>query len=271
MPGRAHPWRRSLLLVAAAACTRQGPSERQTSEVSDASTAATDVPSRPRPADDTRADERKRLVRETLEARGIEDTRVLAAFRKVRRHEFVPEPNKHLAYTDRPLPIGQGQTISQPYIVALMTEAVLPKPTDRCLEIGTGSGYQAAILVELCAKVFSIEYVPELAELARRQLQSAGYGRERIELRTGDGYRGWAEAAPFDVIVVTAAPPSVPAPLQAQLATGGRLVIPVGGASEVQRLELWTRKKPGAERSAFEVKELAPVRFVPFVGEATRR
>lgn len=270
MHGRAHPWRRSLFLVAAAACTRQGPGERRTSEASDASTA-TEVPSRPPPADDTRAGERERLVRETLEARGIEDTRVLAAFRKVRRHAFVPEPNKSLAYTDRPLPIGQGQTISQPYIVALMTEAVLPKPTDKCLEIGTGSGYQAAILAELCAKVFSIEYVPELAELARRQLKSAGYGQERIALRTGDGYRGWAEAAPFDVIVVTAAPPSVPAPLQAQLAIGGRLVIPVGGASEVQRLELWTRKKPGVERSAFEVKELAPVRFVPFVGEATQR
>jgi protein-L-isoaspartate(D-aspartate) O-methyltransferase len=221
--------------------------------------------------DESRAAERETLVKETIEKRGIDDPRVLGALRKVPRHAFVPESMQQLAYGDRPLPIGHGQTISQPYIVALMTDAVAPIATDRCLEIGTGSGYQAAILAELCEKVFSIEYVPELAELAKRQLRSAGYGPDRVELRTGDGYRGWPEAAPFDVIVVTAAPPSVPAPLQAQLKIGGRLVIPVGGSTEVQRLELWTRKRPGSERSAFEIRELAPVRFVPFVGEASER
>jgi protein-L-isoaspartate(D-aspartate) O-methyltransferase len=257
------------LLVAVAACTRNGAREKGSTEArSDAEPVS--ATSTPTPSDDDRARERQRLVRDSMEARDIRDPRVLAAMRKVPRHAFVPEPNKDRAYHDRPLSIGHGQTISQPYIVALMTQAVAPTPKDKCLEIGTGSGYQAAVLAELCAKVFSIEYVPELADLARRQLRAAGYGADRVELRTGDGYRGWPDAAPFDVIVVTAAPPRVPAPLTTQLAVNGRLVIPVGGQSEVQRLELWTRKKLGDERDAFETRELAPVRFVPFVGEAAR-
>jgi protein-L-isoaspartate(D-aspartate) O-methyltransferase len=264
-----------LLLLATAACTRNGAGEKRASEAKEAGAVSTQAAESATSGGEsdrekTFADERESLVRETVEKRGIKNGRVLAALRKVPRHAFVPEPNKQLAYGDRPLPIGHGQTISQPYIVALMTEAAAPKANDKCLEIGTGSGYQAAILAELCSKVFSIEYLPELAELAKRQLRSAGYAADRVELRTGDGYRGWPEAAPFDVIVVTAAPSKVPEPLQAQLTVGGRLVIPVGPESEVQRLELWTRKKPGSGRNAFEVRELAPVRFVPFVGEATR-
>lgn len=215
--------------------------------------------------------ERESMVRDTIEARGVSDPRVLAALRKVPRHAFVPAPYTRRAYTDQPLPIGWGQTISQPYIVALMTEAVKPEPTDRCLEIGTGSGYQAAVLAELCAKVFSIEYIPELAELGKRQLRAAGYGPERVSLFTGDGYQGWPEEAPFQVIVVTAAPAQVPAPLKDQLAVGGRLVVPVGPDDSTQRLELWRRVQSGRGDGAFEVKELADVRFVPFLGEGARR
>ena len=215
--------------------------------------------------------ERERMVRETIEARGVREARVLAAVRKVPRHAFVPAPYTRKAYEDSPLPIGWDQTISQPYIVAFMTEAVRPAPTDRCLEIGTGSGYQAAVLAELCARVFSIEYIPELAELGKAQLRAAGYGPERVQLFTGDGYQGWPEEAPFQVIVVTAAPPRVPAPLRDQLAVGGRLVVPVGASGGVQSLELWTRRQSGRGDDAFEVKQLADVRFVPFLGEGARQ
>jgi protein-L-isoaspartate(D-aspartate) O-methyltransferase len=201
----------------------------------------------------------------------IADERVVAAVRRVARHRFVPENVAEAAYEDRPLPIGHGQTISQPTVVAVMTAAVAPKSGDTCLEIGTGSGYQAAILAELCKKVFSIEYVPELASFAETNLRRAGYGPERVALRTGDGYRGWPDAAPFDVIVVTAAPEKVPAPLLEQLALGGRLVIPVGREHETQRLELYVRKAPGNAPGAFEKKEIMAVRFVPFVGEAREK
>lgn len=214
---------------------------------------------------------RERMVRNTIEARGVSHPGVLAALRKVPRHAFVPEADKPRAYADQPLSIGYGQTISQPYIVALMTEAVEPSRTDKCLEIGTGSGYQAAILAELCSKVFTIEYIPGLAELAERQLRAAGYGPDRVEVRTGDGYRGWPEQTPFQAIVVTAAPERVPQPLQDQLALGGRLVAPVGPEGEVQHLELWRRVQSGRGDSAFEVKDLGDVRFVPFVGEARQR
>jgi len=211
------------------------------------------------------------MVSRTIEARGVQSPRVLSAMRKVPRQAFVPPPHTRSAYSDQPLPIGWGQTISQPYIVAFMTELVEPQPDENCLEIGTGSGYQAAVLAELCKKVFSIEYVPELAELARRQLRAAGYGPDRVQLFTGDGYRGWPEEAPFRVIVVTAAPERVPQPLLDQLAVGGRMVIPVGPERGVQQLLRYRRERSGRDEDAFEIRELADVRFVPFVGEAQKR
>jgi protein-L-isoaspartate(D-aspartate) O-methyltransferase len=215
--------------------------------------------------------ERDALVGDVAKDAEIRNEAVLRALRKVPRHRFVPTDVRDAAYEDRPLPIGHGQTISQPAVVAVMTAAVAPKATDRCLEIGTGSGYQAAILAELCARVHSIEYVPELARFAETNLRATGYGPDRVALRTGDGYRGWPEAAPFDVVVVTAAPDHVPAPLLEELAPGGRLVIPVGPEHEVQRLELYRRLAPGSSPSAFERRLLMAVRFVPFVGQARER
>jgi protein-L-isoaspartate(D-aspartate) O-methyltransferase len=199
------------------------------------------------------------------EKRRIGDPAVLESLRRVNREYFVPESLLDQAHSDHPLPIGEGQTISQPYIVALMTQTARPRPTDRCLEIGTGSGYQTAILLELCKEVYSIEYLEGIAALARRNLQRAGYDGPRLHLRIGDGYRGWPEAAPFDVILVTAAPPSVPRPLLDQLAPGGRLVIPVGEVGQIQHLERWTRDGSGAA-AEFEREDIAAVRFVPFVG-----
>ena len=208
------------------------------------------------------------MVRTTMESRDISDPRVLAAMRKVPRHRFVPAAVARDAYEDHPLPIAGGQTISQPYIVAFMTQAARPGPDDRCLEIGTGSGYQAAVLAELCADTYSIEYLPDVAREGAQNLRGLGYGPERVKLRVGDGYRGWPEAAPFQVIVVTAAPERVPAPLLEQLAVGGRLVVPVGPQSRYQELERWTRKRRGDDRDAFRVDRLMTVRFVPFLGEA---
>jgi len=218
----------------------------------------------PRWDESERRAEREALVQRSLVRDGISDRRVLDAMRRVPRHSFVPEELAHEAYLDRPLPIGSGQTISQPYIVALMTEAARISPTDRCLEIGTGSGYQAAVLALLCAEVFSIEYRAELLEFARRNLERLGFG---VRLRHGDGYLGWPTAAPFDVILVTAAPTEVPRPLLDQLAPGGRLVIPVGPVGGIQRLERWERRALGTSDQAFARQTLADVRFVPFVGD----
>lgn len=195
---------------------------------------------------------------------GITDPKVRQALRRVNREHFVPDSLRAQAHADRPLPIGEGQTISQPYIVALMTEAARLCSSDRCLEIGTGSGYQTALLLELCREVYSIEYLEPIAAVARKNLQRAGQLGPRLHLRIGDGYMGWPEAAPFDAIVVTAAPPSVPRPLLAQLAPGGRLVIPVGVRGEVQQLERWTRRADGS--GALEHESIAAVRFVPFLG-----
>jgi protein-L-isoaspartate(D-aspartate) O-methyltransferase len=220
-----------------------------------------------RTSDDDFARQRESMVQRTVVARGVKDPRVLAAMRKVPRHELVPKPSRKYAYVDRPLPIGWGQTISQPYVVAAMTEAALPKATDRCLEIGTGSGYQAAVLAELCAKVFSIEIVPELARFAKDNLRRLGYGPDKVQLFTGDGYKGWPEEAPFQVIIVTAAPPKAPRVLLDQLAERGRLVVPVGPEGGVQTLERWTRVKPGQGVDAFAKEELMNVRFVPMVSE----
>ncbi len=206
---------------------------------------------------------RKAMVARQVEARGVDDPKVLAAMRKVPRHEFVPEEMKVLAYEDRPLPIGEGQTISQPYIVALMTQALGLKPDDRVLEIGTGSGYQAAVLAELVKEVFTIEIVEPLGRTAAEALKKAGYGN--VKTRIGDGYRGWPEAAPFDAIMVTCAPDAVPQPLVDQLAEGGRMIIPVGPQGQAQQLVL-LRKRAGVLQRT----EVLPVAFVPMTGEAER-
>ncbi len=201
---------------------------------------------------------RRGMVRDQLARRGIEDRRVLAAMGKVPRHEFVEPGDRARAYDDHPLPIAAGQTISQPYIVALMTELADVQPGDKVLEVGTGSGYQAAVLAELGARVYSIEIVEELATVARERLQRLGY---EATVRAGDGYAGWAEHAPFDAIVITAAPPEVPEPLPAQLAKGGKLVVPVGRGT--QDLWVWTRTESG-----FDKQNVLGVRFVPMTGKA---
>jgi protein-L-isoaspartate(D-aspartate) O-methyltransferase len=203
--------------------------------------------------------QRNRMVERQIERRGVKNPRVLEAMRTVPRHLFVPQPYREHAYQDRALPIGRGQTISQPYIVAVMTELLDPQPTDKVLEVGTGSGYQAAVLSTLVEKVCTIEIIPELAERARRTL--AARGHNNVEVITGDGYRGLPAQAPFDGILVTAAPKEVPEPLLEQLGVGGRLVIPVGDRD--QRLKVLERTAQG-----IETKTLFPVRFVPLTGEA---
>lgn len=230
--------------------------------------SATPAPAAERgPAFRERTRERRHLV-DDIAAQGVRDRRILAAFRAVPRHAFVPAAYAREAYDDAPLPIGHGQTISQPFIVAFMTEAVRPRPTDRCLEVGTGSGYQAAILAELCARTYSIEYLPAVARFGEANLRALGYGPERVQLRVGDGYRGWPEAAPFDAIIVTAAPDHVPEPLLDQLAVGGRLVIPVGSRAGIQWLEIWTRLGKGSGPGTLRHHRSLPVRFVPFLGDA---
>jgi len=205
---------------------------------------------------------RRRMVEEQLRGRDITDAAVLAAMGRIPRHRFVPKNLQDLAYADMPAPIGQGQTISQPYIVALMTQAARPKPESRALDIGTGSGYQAAVLAELCKEVYSIEILKPLAESARERLATLGY--KNVSVRVGDGYRGWPEKAPFDIIIVAAAPEHVPKLLVEQLAPGGRLVIPVGTFS--QELLVIEKQKDGSTRR----KSIAPVRFVPMRGEAEK-
>ena len=208
-------------------------------------------------ADDSRQRERTAMVDEQLAARDIQHGPTLAAMRKVPRHRFVPEDVRRRAYDDSPLPIGHGQTISQPFIVAYMTEVAAIARDSRVLEIGTGSGYQAAVAAELSDQVFSIEIVPALASRAASALKSAGY--DRVKLRGGDGYHGWAEHAPFDVIIVTAAADTIPPPLVAQLKEGGRMVIPVGPQFGAQNLVLVTK-----EAGKVRTRMLMPVRFVPF-------
>jgi len=195
---------------------------------------------------------------EHLERQGITDERVLAAMRQVPRHEFVPEDVRAWAYEDTALPIGLDQTISQPYIVALMSELLDCRPGDRVLEIGTGSGYQAAVLASMGCDVWSIEILPTLGERAAATLARLGY---EAHARIGDGYAGWPEQAPFDGVIVTAAPEQVPAALVAQLTPGGRMVIPVGPAGGVQELMLLRRHEDGT----LEEREIIPVRFVPMV------
>jgi len=189
--------------------------------------------------------------------RGVKDESILKAMRKVPRHLFVPEEYINEAYYDSPLPIGYNQTISQPYIVAYMTEAAKPDPSKTALEIGTGSGYQAAILAETVKKVYSIEIVPELARESAERLKNLGY--DNIVIKYGDGYKGWKEYSPFDIVIVTAAAEQIPGPLIDQLAENGRLVIPIGEPSAVQELILLVKKNGKIEKS-----RLTFVRFVPF-------
>jgi protein-L-isoaspartate(D-aspartate) O-methyltransferase len=210
--------------------------------------------------DDTRAAERHQMVESQLVARGIRDPAVLAAMRTVARERFVAPGQAPYAYDDDPLPIGEGQTISQPYIVALMTEALGLTPADRVLEIGTGSGYAAAVLAEIAAEVYTIERLATLAEAARRRLEALSY--TTVHVRAGDGTLGWPEHAPYDGIVVTAGGPAVPSALRDQLAIGGRLVMPVGTLSRFQRLVRVVRRAP----DDYAHEDLGAVAFVPLIG-----
>jgi len=214
------------------------------------------------PSPDRWAQLRERMVREQIEARGIKDPKVLAALRKVPRHLFVPESERPGAYADHPLPIGEGQTISQPYIVAFMTEQLRLQGGEKVLEIGTGSGYQAAVLAEICSEVYTIEIVEPLATRAAALLEQLGY--KNIHVKAGDGYQGWPEHAPFDAIMVTAAPDHVPQPLVDQLKLGGRMILPVG--DWFQDLRVVVKTEQGVLQQ-----DVLPVRFVPMTGEARKR
>jgi protein-L-isoaspartate(D-aspartate) O-methyltransferase len=225
--------------------------------------APTIAPSDLTPTPDPYLNARLRMVEQTMRRRGLKDERVLKVMEKVPRHEFVLPQYLSEAYADHPLPIGYGQTISQPYIVALMTELLQLEPHDKVLEIGTGSGYQAAVLAELVDEVWTIEIIPELAQSAAERLQRLGY--TNIHIRTADGYYGWPEEQPFDAIIVTAAPDHIPQPLLAQLADGGGMVVPVGPPGGYQTL--WQLIKTGDEVKAVN---MGGVAFVPLVGGGQR-
>jgi protein-L-isoaspartate(D-aspartate) O-methyltransferase len=205
---------------------------------------------------------REKMVESQIKSRGVRDPRVLSTMLKVERHLFVPKEFQNSAYSDQPLPIGEGQTISQPYIVALMTELLELKGGERVLEVGTGSGYQAAILAELAAEVYTIEIVEKLASAAQKVLLEIGY--QNIKVKAGDGYLGWPEAAPFDAIIITCAPDHVPKPLLDQLKEGGRMVAPVGTYSQ----EL---KKIVKKSGKIETTDIIPVIFVPMTGEGVKQ
>jgi protein-L-isoaspartate(D-aspartate) O-methyltransferase len=218
--------------------------------------------------DEAFAASRHQMVEEQIVGRDVRAPRVVAAMGEVPRHLFVPAARRALAYADTALPIGSGQTISQPYVVALMTSLLDLGPGARVLEVGTGSGYHAAVLSRLAGEVYTIEIVPELAARARRTLARLGYGN--VHVRTGDGYRGWPEAAPFDAILLTAAPRQVPAPLLAQLKPGGRLVAPVGPPADAgaeQELVVLVKRAQGG----VDTRRVLPVRFVSMTGEAQGR
>jgi protein-L-isoaspartate(D-aspartate) O-methyltransferase len=250
MPAAARP-RLLLVLLACALCGARLAGASEPAERS--------APAAPEGAE-ARAEERRRMVEEQIEARGVRDPRVLEALRSVPRHLFVPAERAADAHADRAVPIGHGATISQPYVVAVMTEQAAVRPGARVLEVGTGSGYQAAVLAALGAEVYTIEIVEALARQAEENLRRAGV--ERVHVRAGDGYRGWPEAAPFDAILVTAAAPRVPEPLLEQLAVGGRLVIPVAAGGGAQELQVHERTEQG-----MQVRRVLGVRFVPMTGE----
>jgi len=231
--------------------------EKSTTQPSDAATSAATTS----PAEAAFAQQRADMVQKQLAARDITNQRVLDAMGRVPRHRFVLPRWEAAAYDDNSLPINEGQTISQPYIVALMTQLADPKPGDRVLDIGTGSGYQAAVLAEIGADVSSIEIVPALAKEAARRLRELKY--DKIEVRAGDGYRGWPEKAPFKAIILAAAAPEIPKPLIEQLAVGGKLVLPVGEEGGVQDLLVVTKQDDGSVVR----KTVVPVRFVPMTGE----
>jgi len=209
------------------------------------------------------AADRQKMVQEQLKPRGVQDERVLAAMAKVPREEFVPESLRDKSYTDSALPIGHDQTISQPFIVAIMTEQLRLQPTDRVLEIGTGTGYQTAILSELVKDVYTIEIVEPLAKEASARLARLGYNNAHVKI--GDGYHGWPEVAPFDAIIVTCAPDKVPQPLTQQLKEGGRMIIPVGNGLDQQ---LFLLEKTGGQMAQ---RAILPVRFVQMAGEAAKK
>jgi protein-L-isoaspartate(D-aspartate) O-methyltransferase len=207
---------------------------------------------------DKYAPARAKMVLEQIESRGVSDPRVLRAMKAVPRHLFVPRKLKRVAYGDHPLPIGEGQTISQPYIVALMTQLLDLKPSDRVLEIGTGSGYQAAVLAEVGCDVFSVEIIKSLGERARKTLKRLGY--ENVHVKIADGYKGWPEQGPFDAVIVTCAPEKIPQTLVEQLKAGGRLIVPVGQAGGIQQLVRGVKKG-----NQMDFESVLPVRFVPMV------
>lgn len=242
-PGRGALWSLLVVLILATAC---------------GATAAPTPTVEPEP--DERLEERMEMVDHQIRRRGVTDQEVLDAMERVPRHEFVPENYQSQAYTDRPLPIGYGQTISQPYIVALMTELLQLKNTDRVLEVGTGSGYQAAILSEIVADVYTVEIVEPLAAEARERLERLGFSN--VHTLQADGYFGWEEHAPYDAIIVTCAPDHIPQPLVQQLKNGGKLVIPVGPPGGYQTLWEITR-----EGSDIKKRNVTGVLFVPLTGE----
>ena len=203
---------------------------------------------------------RQQMVAEDIQRRGIDDPRVLQAMLTVERHLFVPEHYRHMAYADRPLPIGEGQTISQPYIVALMTYHLHLQPEEKVLEIGTGSGYQAAVLAELAKEVYSIEIIEELARTAQERLRQLGY--TNVWVKSGDGFYGWKEYAPYDAIIVTCAAPTIPEHLIKQLREGGRIILPLGGEPFHQSLTVLTKRS-----GKIEQKRITDVVFVPMTGE----
>lgn len=256
---------RSLILIAVStvvlsAVTTTGCDRSNGDDSQSAASATIDDDPADTTADDarfSRTDERHRMVADQLEARDIDDERVLQAMKQTPRHRYVPENMRARAYDDRPLPIGHEQTISQPYIVALMTQLLDVSAGDRVLEIGTGSGYQAAVLAELGTELYTIEIICELAERADADLDDTGYGD--VEVTCGDGYQGWPEYAPFDRIIVTAAPPEIPEALVEQLAVGGRMVVPVG--EDRQMLRILEKTGDGE----IETTDTVPVQFVPMV------
>lgn len=211
--------------------------------------------------DDKYAEQRRDMVQSQIKERGIENERLLSAIESVKRHEFVPEQHREYAYYDGPLPIGNDQTISQPYIVALMTDLLSLSEGDKVLEIGTGCGYQTAVLSELCCEVYTVEIIGDLSKKAKKLLRKLGY--RNVHFKIGDGYEGWQEHAPYDAVIVTACPHVLPQPLIDQLKWGGRMVIPL--EEEYQELKLITKKKDGLEKE-----RITAVRFVPMTGQAER-